>query len=1188
MKTRNLFIAAVCGFVLGGAVFAQQKRALSVNPRMETVLRMVSDSEKGVEFNNRLGGVDKAETFVLPQAAYTVQSVNGVPQEFTVLSVQDYAFTNKKGFPMLPVRVELMEVPQGAVPRVVYGKVAYKDIDLAKAGYPQPLYPVQPPVSKSAKAAPDFAYDAAAYRADVFWADGSDELVEVKVLGEMRATRIAKVVVKPVQYNAATHTLRVYTALDFEIVYDQADWDATYAKKERYASPAFGLLRHEVANPIKTKTVSANRPMRYVIVANPMFKQPLQTFVDWKTRFGYEVVQAYIGQPEVGNTPESIRAYLKGLYENATETDPAPSYVLFVGDLAQVPTKTYGQASWDGSGKHYSDLYLCEYTGDHFPEVHYGRMSASSVGELIPQINKTIYMESLTPGQAAFLDTYVAVAGYDGKYDFSHLNPTVNYICNYYMKDTLNSHVYKYLSTGTSSTKSNDIIRNINDGASVVVYTGHGVEDGWHNPYIGVSDVNNSMNNVGKYPLMIGNCCLTGKFDEATCYAEALLRKKDAGAVVYIGASDVTYFDQDVYWAIGYTNRLVSGVVQTYEKTELGAFDALNHTHGEPYQDWAMTAHEIVYAGNMAVQRANQDFEDYYWEVYHVFGDPSYMPYTYRADYPQVDCPKTLEIVDVFMKVNTVPYARIALIKDSVIYGFATADRHGLAEIEFTGIDTALTLNLTVAAQNYLPYHGKVEVLAPAGKYVTVVKQEIFDTAGTPVQSGLYGQSYKLRYTLRNVGRMELHQVDARLVSQDEYLSVDNADYTFSQALQPGEEAVLEHDFILHVNPNVPDQHKVRFALEMKMDGDADSVLARNGKLLVKAPELRVAEFRVDDSAGINPNGVIDNGEMVKAMVTFENSSEIDAQNVRMQVSSQAEYLNLPDSVFEIGFLASGDKTTLTFEYSANKVDAHYGIYTLDFIFDIKGRRCTAQAQSYINPMVETFESGDFSFVKWDKSSDWVIDRSRAHQGVYSAASADIADNGTSSLLFEMDVPMDDKVGFYLMTSSEMINENLGDFLNFYIDGERVGRWAGVDEDWRYAEFPLDAGHHVLAWRYTKDASEYKGADKVWLDDIRLPIGSNVANEKTVVAAEPALMQVVRADGGVLEVRFQNTLPLSGNLYVVNAMGQRVRVLASGLRVDAGTGTLSFPLEGLASGVYILVFESGTGVCFVAKFLITM
>lgn len=1179
MKARKTLVAVFCGIVFWGSVQAQSSgRAVSVYPKMETALRMVSDSEEGVGFSNRLGGIDRVDVLV-------------DPQEFTLLSVQDYVFTNKIGFPMLPVRVELMDVPYGATPRVVYGKTAYKDIDLAKAGYPYPLYPVQPQVSKSDEKAPGFAYEAEAYRSDGFFAGGSQELVEVTVLGELRATRIAKVVVKPVQYNAATHTLRIYTALDFEIVYDHADWDATYAGKERYASPAFGLLRNELVNPIGAKSVVVAKPMRYVIVADPMFKDSLQRFVEWKTRFGYEVVQAYTDQPEVGNTAESIRGYLKGLYDNATESEPAPSYVLFVGDLAQIPTQTYGKGMFANGQKHYSDLYLCEYTGDHLPEVHYGRMSASTVEELMPQIEKTIHMESLTPERVAFLDTCVAIAGSDdGRFDYSHLIPTINYICEYYMKDTMQRYVYKYLYP-ESSNKSEDIVRHFSDGLSIILYTAHGEETGWSDPRVSVSDVN-TMTNKDKYPLAIGNCCLTGRFDVRNCYAESLLRKRDAGAVVYIGASDVTYFNQDVYWAIGYTNRLASGVVQTYEKTELGAFDALNHTHGEAYGDWAITAHEIVYAGNMAIQRANQGLEDYYWEVYHVFGDPSYMPYVHRVEYPQVEFPQSLMVGDVSMDVNTVPYARVTLSKGNVILGFAMADRNGFARLDLTGLDSAFTANLTVAAQNYLPFHKELKVAAHGGRYLVISGQEITDTAGNEVESGLYAETYNLRYTLRNVGQVDINKVEVRLVSKDEYLSVENGSHTFSQTLQSGEEVLLDQVFTIKVDKDVPDGHIVRWAIEMVMDDDVDSLLSREGKLFVEAPEIKVTDFSIDDSEGIRPNGVIDNGETVKAEVTFSNLSAIDAEEVKMQVSSQASYLKFPDKVFDLGGLAGNESKTVVFEYSAADAGMHHVLYDIDFIFDIKGRKCTAQVQSYIEPIVETFETGDFSFVDWDTASDWEVDRSKAHRGVYSAASARIADREQSSLSIGVDVAIDDRVGFYLMTSSEMIKEAMGDFLDFYIDGERVGRWGGIDTAWRYAEYPVAAGKHTLTWTYIKDASESKGEDRVWLDDIRLPIGTrilgNVANEGSVQMQARSLMQVVRSAFGELEVRFHRDVPVSGNLYVVDAMGRRVSTLASGLRLDAGDSILSFPLADLPQGVYILVFEDGVGNRCTTKFVLAV
>lgn len=159
--------------------------------------------------------------------------------------------------------------------------------------------------------------------------------------------------------------------------------------------------------------------------------------------------------------------------------------------------------------------------------------------------------------------------------------------------------------------------------------------------------------------------------------------------MVYIGGSNSTYFDQDVYWAVGYTNRLVNGTVFTYENTGLGANDAWYHSHNEAYEDWALTAHEIVYTGNMAVERANQDLEEYYWQVYHVFGDPSYMPYTRRPAELQLEHTPSLVVGDVSFDVSTVPYARVTLSKNGVIFGFAITDESGEARLALQGLDSA-------------------------------------------------------------------------------------------------------------------------------------------------------------------------------------------------------------------------------------------------------------------------------------------------------------------------------------------------------------------------------------------------------------------------------------------------------------------------------------------------------------------
>lgn len=1185
MKIKCWMAVFICSLLCVFSVWAQSVRDIAVNPKAETRLRLVSQSDNGLEFNNRLGGVDKAFKRSVPSAFYTATSVSGVPLDFTSLEVEGYAFTNKVGYPELPVRVEMIEIPEGATLRVVYGRTSSKDIDLAKAGYPMPVCPVQPPLSKSSRQTPDFVYNAEAYRLDDFVSDGnSKDLVDVEILGEMRGVRMAKVVVKPIQYNAFTHTLRVYTTLDFEIVFDHADWQKTVEKRKKYASPVFGLLRHEVANPSKSEEYNA--PIRYVIVADPMFKDSLQKFVNWKARFGFDVVQAYTDQPEVGATAQSIHDYLKGLYDNATEADPAPSYVLFVGDLEQVPTKTYGEADYWGDGEHYSDLYLCEYTGDHFPEVQYGRMSAKSVEELMPQIDKTIHMESLTPDRAAFLDTCVAIAGYDKTHYASHLNPTINYLCTYYMKDTLQRHAYGYLAPD-SRQQSQNILQNFNNGISMILYTAHGNYDSWSEPYISVSDVN-KLSNKGKYPLAIGNCCLTGKFDMASCFGETLLRKQDAGAVVYIGASDLTYFDHDVYWAIGYTRRLGAGVVQTYEDTELGVFDAWCHTHGEEYSDWALSAYEIVYTGNMAVQRANQDLEDYYWEVYHVFGDPSYMPYMYAASYPRATYSGSLILGESAFPVQTEPYARVTVSRNGVIYGFAMADARGMANVVLHDMIEPGEYDLVVAAQNFLPLQEKVEVLAPAGQYVIVSSCELLDTQDEPVEGSLlYGERYNARLTLRNVGNESVSSVDVRIEPLDEYLDVENAVYTLTEEFESGEERFLSHLFGLKVNPNIPNNYLLSFRVRLVFDGKSDSAVTKIFRTRASASELKVVSFVIDDSEGINPNGVIDNGETVKASVRVQNLSHIAASSIKVRVTSDADFLDMPDEDIDLGDLEAGQSGEFTFSYSAKNAGVYYTLYCLEFDFSSRGRLQKDSIRSYIEPVTETFESGDFSFVDWDKDSDWRIDDTTFHNGRFSAVSGMVADGETSTLKIEVDVTIDDVVGFYYLTSSECLNNVLGDFLQFYIDGERQGRWAGEASEWQYVEFPVSAGRHTLEWRYVKDASDSKGKDRVWIDDVRLPIGSlapfYVANERQVLGTESILW--ARAGRGRLEVEYNTQQARIGNLYVVNANGQRVRQLAKGLHLQ-GKGTESFSVDGWACGMYILVFEEANGKRQTAKFIV--
>ena len=52
---------------------------------------------------------------------------------------------------------------------------------------------------------------------------------------------------------------------------------------------------------------------------------------------GFNVIEAYTDDPNVGNTTTSIKNYLQNLYNNPGSNNP-PSYILLVGDVNEIPS----------------------------------------------------------------------------------------------------------------------------------------------------------------------------------------------------------------------------------------------------------------------------------------------------------------------------------------------------------------------------------------------------------------------------------------------------------------------------------------------------------------------------------------------------------------------------------------------------------------------------------------------------------------------------------------------------------------------------------------------------------------------------------------------------------------------------------------------------------------------------------
>jgi len=397
-------------FVFGGNI--------KVTDKSDNNLSLKESSYSSITISNQVSDIRFA----------SVKTKEGI---FTLLNVEDYGYRLVEGEPKLPVIKKLIEVPLDATYEINFSTKTSQEINLYNHGISDFIIPTQPSLSKSIDNPEDvdFIYNKSAYEVNGFV---GPELVKVVDLGVMRGVRLARVEIAPVLYNPVQNKIKVFTDVEVQIEFKDGNEDASVQKKVNSFSPFYEGVYNQVFN---YKTLSSDQlimdePVTMVIVSDPMFTETLQPYIEWKTKKGFHVIEAYTDNPEVGSTTGSIKNYLQDLYDNPSANVNPQSFVLIVGDIAQVPTFD-GNASY-----HVTDLYYCTYDGasDLYPDAFYGRFSAVNLNQLQVQIDKTLEYEKYLMPDPSFLDNMLLVVGDDAGHELTWGNGQMNYGSEYYLR----------------------------------------------------------------------------------------------------------------------------------------------------------------------------------------------------------------------------------------------------------------------------------------------------------------------------------------------------------------------------------------------------------------------------------------------------------------------------------------------------------------------------------------------------------------------------------------------------------------------------------------------------------------------------------------------------------------------------------------------------------------------------------
>lgn len=1002
------------------------------------------------------------------------------------------------GEPSLPVANKLIAIPYGVKDVTVEVK-SYNTKVYALADYGvKALYPQQPLLFKNQK--PEdvpFAYNEKAYAHKGF---AERPIAEVKIQGTMRGIQVGALTVNPVQYDAASNSIRVFNDIVVEVRYSQYDKSTAYNEFARTFSPYFAGVYGQMFNwrddVYDQHPDLWQAPVKMLVIANRMFEDALQQWLAWKTTKGFYLNVNYTD--EIGSNASAIRAFIQEEYDK-----DAPTFLVIVGDKEQVPASATGSET-----NCVTDLQYSSIDGDQFPDMYHSRLSATSAAQLTAMLNKALEYEQYTMPDPSYLNNALLIAGADNGYGVEVGRPTIWYASNYYYNTEHGfDNVYEF-SHGSYT----NCYSYLSSGVGFANYTAHGSQTSWADPEFNVNNVNN-LTNEHKYFLAIGNCCQSGDWGYGTCFGEAMVRAENKGAYAYIGSCPNTTWYNDYYFGVGATNRH-DGTMPTFEETTMGMYDAA----------WVDDAYNTVcsymFIGNLAGNAAQalgyqmHSATLYYWQAYHVLGDGSVMPFRVQPTENNVSHMPTLPIGMDFFTVSADPGSYVGITKDGILYGAGMIGESGTADIAISPITSGGDVTICVTHPQRIPYTNVIPAAAMEGAYVAIDNVE----CEQPLVTGAYVTP---TVALKNVGIETAENINVVLSTESEYIELVGTTATVP-SLAPDQVYPIADAFSFNTNVNIPNNTKVRFFVTCTAGDDT-----WEGKfdLTFGAPEFAVTNISNTELA---PGG---NGT-----ITFDiaNNGGADAENAVLEVYTSSSDLTLAANSFDLGNIATGTSINFPVDVTVNSGVEIGSTYEVNYLVTAGHYSTSGSYIITVGNIVETFETGDFSLYDWQfsGSTNWTIVNEGAYAGTYCAQSGSISHSQQTDLILTIDILADGEISFYRKVSSE----NNWDWLRFYIDNVQKGEWSG-DAAWNQEAYPVTTGTHTFKWSYQKDGSVSNGSDCAWVDNIQFP-PTNV-----ILSLDPVIDLQANVNGS--DVNLTWNAPEGATAYLIYRNGEEVGNQAS-------------------------------------------
>jgi len=960
------------------------------------------------------------------------------------------------------------------------------------------------------------------------------------IIKDFRGT---SVYVYPFQYNAERNILRFYQNIKVKVVEnnEQPVYNPLTQVSDNILYEMDAIYRSVFINyPQGRDDLTIGEYGEILVICTDRDAEAIDPYIEWKTEKGMKV------HKEIVATGTNVVDLVQEKYDENNNI----LYVLLVGDWADIKCDTYGSAPMDPQ-------VGCVVGTDVHPDICIGRFSANSPDDVTTQVNKVITYERNPEPDGTWYASAIGVAstegatnGDDSETDYEH-NDVI-----YYNK--LNPFTYtNYTPVYDPSANSTMVTNAVEEGATLINYTGHGSATSW-----GTSGFNNShvaaLTNGEKLPVVISVACNNGDFHTGECFAEKWTKKEDGGAIIFVGASISQPWAPPMRGQDYFMDVMTGGYdyAQYPGQNGISTFELRN------------TVGSIIFNGlTLMIVESSSGSDLETAKTWNTFGDPSLQ---IRTDVPRaISLNNNVILVGAPFETTVtaggepIAGAMVSLYKDGEAFS-AITDEFG--SVSITNTFEPGDCKLVVTGMNILTVYEDATIIPPDGPYLIIDDCLIGDASGNGNGEPDFGEEITLDIALRNVGIAPASNVSATLTTGDSYITITSGQFTYGTI--PADSIYRGSTFSVTIADDIPDMHAVEFVLEMF--DDSDNSWNSSFFINVSAPTLGIAFDHIDDYEG-DANGRLDAGETADIYINGLNLGHSLSPEGELSVSSTSQYVTLNSTTANIEGVEPEGSTEVSFNISISETTPLATDVNFTFIYTAGEYSYETTVSKPVGLILEDWESSSFSSFNWELSgdSDWFVSDVLPYEGDYCIQSGNIGDGQEVELQITVEVLADDSISFYKKVSSE---QNW-DFLEFWVDNQKVGSWSGT-VDWSRQVYPIGAGVYTFKWIYMKDNYYSNGQDCGWIDYIIFP---PMALTVDVDDLDRTINEVKAFPNPFADMlNFQYTIEESSEvrLSVFNALGQQVSLIEKGTQLP-GEHIININGANFEKGMYYWRLEIG-------------